>query len=114
MNYIVFDLEWNQSPNGKKTENAALPFEILEIGAVRLDERMHVLDTFHTCIRPQIYKILNSHIQKILNKSIEEYADGSTFPEAAEAFMNWCGQDYFFCTWGSADLTELQRNMRFY
>ena len=33
MNYIVFDLEWNQNPAGKKTRNDKLPFEIIEIGA---------------------------------------------------------------------------------
>ena len=30
MNYIVFDLEWNQSPGGKKYSNSRLPFEIIE------------------------------------------------------------------------------------
>ena len=35
MNYIVFDLEWNQNPSGKKTRNDRLPFEIIEIGAVK-------------------------------------------------------------------------------
>ena len=40
MNYIVFDLEWNQSPNGKERENPRLPFEIIEIGAVKLNSRL--------------------------------------------------------------------------
>ena len=35
MNYIVFDLEWNQSPNGKEDSVEHLPFEIIEIGAVK-------------------------------------------------------------------------------
>ena len=30
MNYIVLDLEWNQSPLGKEFENKRLPFEIIE------------------------------------------------------------------------------------
>ena len=34
---IVFDLEWNQCPDGKAHENPALPFEIVEIGAVKLN-----------------------------------------------------------------------------
>ena len=38
MDYIVLDLEWNQSPRGKAGERFGLPFEIIEIGAVRLDE----------------------------------------------------------------------------
>ena len=43
MKYIVFDLEWNQSPNGKRFSNQRLPFEIIEIGAVCLDEQLHTL-----------------------------------------------------------------------
>ena len=39
MNYIVFDLEWNQSPGGKRWSNSQLPFEIIEIGAVKLNEK---------------------------------------------------------------------------
>ena len=39
MNYIVFDLEWNQSPGGKKYSNSRLPFEIIEIGAVKMNEQ---------------------------------------------------------------------------
>ena len=38
MNYIVFDLEWNQCPYGKDRENKRLPFEIIEFGAVKLDD----------------------------------------------------------------------------
>ena len=29
MNYIVFDLEWNQCPDGKESGDPALPFEII-------------------------------------------------------------------------------------
>ena len=36
MDYIVLDLEWNQSPAGKSGENRAIPFEIIEIGALKL------------------------------------------------------------------------------
>lgn len=50
MNYIVFDLEWNQSPGGKKYSNSRLPFEIIEIGAVKMNEQREVVDIFpETC-----------------------------------------------------------------
>lgn len=47
MNYIVFDLEWNQSPGGKRWSNSRLPFEIIEIGAVKLNEKKEIVDSFH-------------------------------------------------------------------
>ena len=44
MNYIILDLEWNQSPTGKINENKAIPFEIIEIGAVKLNKDKEILD----------------------------------------------------------------------
>lgn len=40
MNYIVFDLEWNQSAEGKECSVEHMPFEIIEIGAVKLNRQM--------------------------------------------------------------------------
>ena len=37
--FIVLDLEWNQSPAGKEGSMNRLPFEIIEIGAVKLNEK---------------------------------------------------------------------------
>ena len=34
--------------------------------------------------------------------------------DTALDFLEWCGQDYIFCTWGSTDLVELQRNLNHY
>ena len=59
MNYIVFDLEWNQCPYGKEKENKKLPFEIIEIGAVKLDENRNVIDSFQEIVKPAVYHRLH-------------------------------------------------------
>ena len=51
MNYIVLDLEWNQSPTGKEDEIKTIPFEIIEIGAVKLNEQQEILDQFSEMIK---------------------------------------------------------------
>ena len=114
MKYIVFDLEWNQSPNGKRFSNARLPFEIIEIGAVCLDEQLHIEDTFHRLIRPTVYHWINNNIRNVTQMNMEELEKGVPFPKAARDFMRWCGDDFVFCTWGDQDVMELQRNMQFY
>ena len=43
MDYVIFDLEWNQCPYGKGKENPKLPFEIIEIGAVKMDGERNVV-----------------------------------------------------------------------
>ena len=114
MKYVVVDFEWNQSPYGKNTSNKRLPFEIIEIGAVKLDENGREIGQFSKVIKPKVYKKLH-HVTKSLTGITEkELSLGSPFPDALEAFLEWCGDGYMFCTWGNLDLMELQRNMKFY
>lgn len=115
MNYIVFDLEWNQSSTGQEEEVSSLPFEIIEIGAVKLDSLGKKAGEFSQLVRPAVYREMNWATGRLLHLQIEELKGGSPFVPAARRFLKWCGQEeYRFCTWGNADLTELQRNMKFY
>lgn len=114
MNYIVFDLEWNQCPDGKQHENPALPFEILEIGAIKLNSEKEITDRFHEYIRPTVYRRLHHKTQEILHLSSDRLNRADTFDQVIQRFQKWCGEDAAFCTWGSLDLLELQRNMRFH
>ncbi len=114
MNYIVFDLEWNQSPSGKSGENRRIPFEIIEIGAVKLNAKRETVDTFQRIIRPSVYKSLNHRTREIVHISRKELENGTPFPDAVRQFLAWAGHDSIFCTWGTVDLPELQRNMKYY
>lgn len=114
MKYIVLDLEWNGSPKGKSKENKKIPFEIIEIGAIKLDENLQIIDQFCEVIKPVVYKEINHIIKKITSFSNLELNEGNSFNEVIARFINWCGEDYRFCTWGSMDLYELQRNMAFH
>ncbi|MDO4633167.1 MAG: 3'-5' exonuclease [Eubacteriales bacterium] len=114
MNYIVFDLEWNQSPVGKSGECPGLPFEIVEIGAVKLNERREEIDRFHAYIRPMVYKQLHFRTKEIIHISMDTLEAAAPFPEVIEDFRLWCGENVHFCIWGSLDFLELQRNMRYH
>ncbi len=116
MNYIVFDLEWNQPSDGKKAEERELLFEVIEIGAVKLDENLKIIGKFTQLVRPKVYKTLNWRIKNLLHITMRELEiQGKPFPEALDRFLKWCGdEEYIFCSWGIQDLTELQRNIRYY
>ncbi|MDO4478921.1 MAG: 3'-5' exonuclease [Lachnospiraceae bacterium] len=114
MDYIVFDLEWNQCPYGKSQENEKLPFEIIEIGAVRMNENKEILDTFHTYVKPVVYRKIHFRTQQVIGLSMEDLRHGKRFVDAAREFLDFCGDDYRFCTWGSLDLFELLRNLKYY
>ena len=56
MNYIVVDLEWNQAMSSKSSVFNKLPIhlrgEIIEIGAVKLDDNMRPTDEFTIDVKP--------------------------------------------------------------
>ena len=79
MNYIVFDLEWNQCPYGKEKENKRLPFEIIEIGAVKLDENRNITDSFQLLIKPEVYRKLHFRTRKILDIEARLWRKGLLF-----------------------------------
>jgi DNA polymerase III epsilon subunit-like protein len=108
------DLEWNQSNTGLEKEAESLPFEIIEIGAIKLNDSGVMLNEFSQLIKPQVYKEMHQMTGKLLHLQMQELRRGKPFDEAAREFLDWCGEEYLFCTWGSLDLTELQRNMKFY
>ncbi|NLG03633.1 MAG: exonuclease domain-containing protein [Clostridia bacterium] len=113
MNYIVFDLEWNQSCE-RRDKDCGIPFEIVEIGAVKLNEKKEIIDRYSQVIKPQIYPIIHFMTTKIVHIDKEELDAGRPFPEVAKEFLKWCGKNSMFCIWGTLDLTELQRNLCYY
>ncbi|MCR4901307.1 MAG: exonuclease domain-containing protein [Butyrivibrio sp.] len=112
--YIVLDLEWNQGGSVREQDIKELPFEIIEIGAVKLNEDMEKTDEFNCLVRPQVYKEMHRITEDLVHLSIEDLQEGKSFPEVAKDFLSWCGKDSIFCTWGTQDLTEFQRNMEYY
>lgn len=114
MDYIVLDLEWNQASDSHDDRSKMLTFEIIEIGAVKLNSRMEITDTFHELIRPQVYDEMHRITERLIHIHMSELADCRKFEEVMKDFLAWCGDDYMFGTWGPLDLTELQKNMVFF
>lgn len=117
MNYIIFDLEWNQP-----TEEAAairepfyFPGEIIEIGAAKLDAHFQVIDTLRVYSKPRYYPKMHKRIASLTgihDKLLSE--QGLPFPEAYRKFIDWCGDEYAFMTWSMSDLPTLIDNMVLY
>ena len=114
MDYVVLDLEWNQASDNRDARSRLLTFEIIEIGAVKLNSRMEIIDTFQELVCPQVYEEMHSVTERLIGIHMEELQGKRHFTEVAGDFLKWCGTDFMFGTWGPQDLTELQRNMRFF
>lgn len=115
MNYIVLDLEWNQSNReAEESEEKGLNFEIIEIGAIKLNSDRTMISEFSQLVKPQVFQEMHYVTSRLIHLQMRELERGQAFPKVVEDFLSWCGEDYIFCTWGPLDLTELQKNMRYY
>lgn len=113
MHYIVLDFEWNQPLAEKNTITEPFFFdsEIIQIGAVKLGENFVALDEFKTYIRPQFYPHMNGAVVQLTKIRPQELENAPTFPEAFDAFIDWCGDDCGLCSWGPDDIPVLLDNM---
>lgn len=114
MNYIIFDLEWNQCGSECEilTQPVCLPGEIIEIGAVKLNDAFEKIDELRLFIKPQYYTKLHRRIVTLTGIRDKELCQvGLPFPQAYEKFMEFCGEEYSFMTWSRSDLPILIDNM---
>ncbi len=114
MNYIVLDLEWNQSNSQKEPECCQIPFEIVDFGAIRMSEDRKMIGEFNQLVKPQIYSQMHHITSKIIHLHMQDLMRGKVFTQVAKEFLDFSGDDCIYCTWGTLDLFELQRNMRYY
>ena len=111
MHFVIMDLEWNNSFN-KLTQK--FMNEIIEIGAVKLDDKLNEVSTFSELIRPVISKKLRSRIKNLTNISNEEVRTGRAFEEVIDEFEEWVGDDTVVMSWGDTDLRTLLTNYKWF
>lgn len=120
MYYIVVDLEFNQAydfeNNCPKAPFEECRFEIIQIGAVKLDKDFKVVDTFNAYIKPNLYKKIHPYVKKVTSIEEEMLEDKKDFKSEFLNFFNFIGseKDYILCVWGNSDIRALYRNLKYY
>lgn len=62
MSFVILDLEWNGSYS---TSLHRFVNEIIEFGAVKVDDEFNITDKFSVLIKPQIGKKLCSKVKEL-------------------------------------------------
>ena len=107
MNIVFLDLEWN---NAYSKLHAKFVNEIIEIGAVKLDENYNEIDRFDIIIRSQITNKLCGRFKNLTNITNEEMREGVPFDDAFKRFLSWCGNDFLTVTWSNSDIYTIVEN----
>ncbi|OKZ67340.1 MAG: hypothetical protein BHV88_14535 [Clostridiales bacterium 41_12_two_minus] len=113
MEYIVMDMEWNQALtySGMVKDPVFLTGEIIQIGAIKLNQVLEVVDSFNERIAPQYYTELHPKVAEITKLSNRDLQKGKEFRTVFDSFCDWCGDDFVFLVWGTEDLRILRKNM---
>ena len=113
MNYIVLDLEWNQpnSPRVMVKSPVSLKGEIIQIGAVKLDENLEIIDTFKIMVKPKYYRTMHKKVSRLTSITDDDLQYGFPFKQALSYFNSWCTEDCIFLTWSGDDVRMLRSNL---
>ena len=104
MNYIIFDLEATCWEEKGKHQN-----EIIEIGAVKINEKQQVISEFNAFIKPILNPKLSDFCKKLTSIKQENIDAAQIFPFVIEQFKSWIEIEstYLLCSWGFYDRKQL-------
>ena len=115
MNYIVFDLEWNQATarHLKVVDPFPLNGEIIQFGAVKVGSLTdpEIIDTYTEIVKPVYYTKMNKGVEEVTELTEEVVLQGRPFPEVCREFLEWCGEEFAFISWSPNDIYMLEDNM---
>lgn len=119
MNYIVFDLEFNQQyPKDISVTNnikKGLLLEIIQIGALKLNNSFETISIFNTLIKPTVHTIIHPYVENLTRITNDSLTSSKTFPEVYKDFLDFIGDnEAIICVWGTSDIKELIKNIRFH
>lgn len=111
MEYVIFDLEWNNAYDYKLKKGIN---EIIEIGAVRLNKNLTIIDTYKQLIKPKLSKKLSKRFVDLTSITKEEISSqGIPFEKAIRDFSRWsAGNNVVFMSWSNSDLYVLVSNYK--
>lgn len=119
MNYIVIDLEFNQpfefSHGEKPLLEKKCPVEIIQIGAVKLDDKLNFVEKKCFYVKPQLYTRMHPFVAKITGLTMSRLKNAPFFGEVYDDFIGFIGRGKsVLCAWGSDDIKELYKNILYH
>ena len=105
--YVVVDFEMCDVPKGVLRQRYNHGCEIIEIGAVLLDEKFNIVDSFKSYVSPQ-YGFINNRIHRLTRISDEDVADAPCFEEAIKLFADWVPFDAVLVSWSDSDENQVR------
>lgn len=114
MKYIVIDLEMNAIAKEFVKERELCRLEVIEIGAVLLDEYYHEIGRFITLVKPQYNTRIEKKYEKLTGIKTEMVASAPYFADALQMFFQWCSSipgENQIVQWSENDYLQISREI---
>ena len=110
MEYVILDLEWNSGFSKKKQGYFN---EIIEFGAVKLNDRLQETDRLSMLVRPEITKHLSVMVRRLTSLNDRKVMEGVPFTQALSRFRRFLGNAVLL-SWSNSDLVTLCSNYEYH
>lgn len=110
MQYVILDLEWDSAYHKlhKKFVN-----QILQIGAVKLDENFNIVDIFDVTVKSSICKRVSRRFTELTGITKEMMLSGIPLFDAVNKYNDWLGDNTVTITWSNSDLYTIAENEKY-
>ena len=107
MTYIILDMEWDGAycPRISRFIN-----QIIQIGAVKLNENFEIVDTFEKTVRSSFSKKVSGRFTALTGITTEDMRAGIPLEKAVSMYNKWAGTDTVTMTWSNSDLFSIMEN----
>jgi len=108
MHYIILDLEatcWQDKSERRRSE-------IIEIGAVKINEHQELVDEFSAFVQPIEHPELSDFCTELTTITQQDVDGADTLDVVIKAFWNWIDLDtpYLLGSWGRYDRNQFQKD----
>ncbi len=111
MNKIFIDLEMNKVEKVWREIRQSCTMEIIQIGAVKLDEENREVSSFNRYVKPMYSTRMDPKIEKLTHITYDQLANADAFETVFAQFLQWCGDDYEIYSWSLNDIDQLQKEL---
>ena len=113
MKHVVVDLEMNPVSRELREVRRKLNEEVIEIGAVRLDENFQQEAEFQCYVKPE-YGPIKKHITSLTGITQAMVADKKTYAACFQDFVDWVGEEETkIYSWSMSDIKQLRSECRY-
>lgn len=107
MKYIILDMEWDGAyyPKISRFIN-----QIIQIGAVKLNENFEIEDTFEKTVRSSFSKKVSGRFTSLTGITTADMLSGIPLEKAVREYNAWAGNNTVTMTWSNSDLFSIIEN----